>query len=140
MPFRDLVGHRRLIDLLARAIRRDGLPPSLLFAGPESAPRETATAVAQALNCIQLTSDEAATTVDSCGRCSACTRIARGLHPDVVAVEPGDTGSIKVEQARGAIERSAYRPFEGRRRVVIVDEADAMEAAAQNVHLALSVR
>ena len=33
------------------------------------------------------------------------------------------------------IERSAYRPFEGRRRVVIVDDADAMEAPAQNALL-----
>jgi DNA polymerase-3 subunit delta' len=50
-------------------------------------------------------------------------------------IEPGDTGSIKVDQARAAIERSAYRPFEGRRRVVIVDDADAMEASAQNALL-----
>ena len=50
-------------------------------------------------------------------------------------IEPGDTGSIKVDQVREAIERSAYRPFEGRRRVVIIDDADAMEASAQNALL-----
>ena len=57
------------------------------------------------------------------------------MHADVLMIEPGDTGSIKVDQARAAIERSAYRPFEGRRRVVIVNEADAMEASAQNALL-----
>jgi DNA polymerase-3 subunit delta' len=57
------------------------------------------------------------------------------VHADVLMIEPGDTGSIKVDQARAAIERSAYRPFEGRRRVVIVDDADAMEASAQNALL-----
>src|SRR5262245_17848586 len=136
MPFRDIVGHRRLIDLLARSIRRDGLPPSLLFAGPEGgAARETAIAVAQALNCTQPTTDEAGSAVDSCGRCSSCTRIARGIHPDVLFVEPGDTGSIKIEQVRDVIDRSSYRPFEGRRRVVIIDDASALLPAAQNALL-----
>src|SRR5262245_4503681 len=136
MPFRDLVGHRRLIDLLARSIRRDGLPPSLLFAGPEGgAARETAIAVAQALNCTQPTTDDAGLTIDSCGRCSACTRIARGIHPDVIVVEPGESGSIKIEQVRDVVDRSSYRPFEGRRRTVIIDDAAALVPAAQNALL-----
>jgi DNA polymerase-3 subunit delta' len=50
-------------------------------------------------------------------------------------LEPGDTGTIKVDQVRDAIERTAYRPFEGRRRVVIIDDADAMLAEAQNALL-----
>jgi len=136
MPFRDVVGHRRLIDLLARSIRRDGLPPSLLFAGPEDgAARETAIAVAQALNCTQPRTDDAGAATDSCGRCSACTRIARGIHPDVIVVEPGETGSIKIEQVRDVVDRSSYRPFEGRRRAVIIDDASALVPAAQNALL-----
>ncbi len=57
------------------------------------------------------------------------------MHADVLVVEPGDTGAIKVEQVRDAIDRTAYRPFEGRRRVVIIDEADALAVAAQNALL-----
>src|SRR5262249_54987201 len=73
--------------------------------------------------------------VDACGVCAVCTRIARGAHPDVAVVEPGETGTIKVDQVRDIVDRSAYRPFEGRRRVFITDEADAMVAAAQNALL-----
>ncbi len=62
-------------------------------------------------------------------------KIGRGVHPDVLVVEPGDTGTIKIDQIRDVIDRSAFRPFEGRRRVLIVDEADAMVAAAQNALL-----
>src|SRR5262249_28549315 len=144
MPFRDTQGHKRILDLLARSIERDALPPSLLFAGPKGAGKlSTAVAVAQALNCSNsartsggaVASSDAIERADACGRCSACLRIARGVHPDVLVVTPGDTGSIKIEQIREAVDRAAYRPFEGAYRVVIVDDADAMMAAAQNALL-----
>jgi DNA polymerase-3 subunit delta' len=130
MPFRDVIGHRRLVELLTRSIGRQALPPSLIFSGPAGiGKRHLAIAAAQALNC--LTPVE----LDACGHCAACTRIARGIHPDVLIVEPGETGSIKIDQVREIVERAGYRPFEGRRRVVIVDDADALVAAAQNALL-----
>jgi len=133
MPFRD-VGNPRLAALLARSVAREALPPSLIFSGPDAADiRSTAIAVAQALNCLEPVGkgDER----DGCGKCAACTRIARGMHPDVLVVEPGENGSIKVDQIREVIDRSGYRPFEGRRRAVIVDQADTMMAPAQNALL-----
>ena len=57
------------------------------------------------------------------------------MHPDTLVLEPGDNGSIKIEQVREAIERTGYRPFEGRRRVVVIDEADALVPQAQNALL-----
>ena len=66
---------------------------------------------------------------------ASCTRIARGVHADVLLIQPGDSGNIKLDQIRDAIDKSAYRPFEGRKRVVIVDEADALIVEAQNALL-----
>src|SRR5262249_36932563 len=71
----------------------------------------------------------------ACGRCASCTRIERGVHADVLLIEPGDSGAIKIDQVRDAIDRAAYRPFEGRRRVVIVESADALVGEAQNALL-----
>ena len=140
MPFRDVLqlgahlGHRRLVGLLARSVDRGTLPPSLIFAGPAgSGARETAVALAQAINCLAPTGEGASR--DSCGTCAACARIARGAHPDVLIIEPGENGSIGVDQVRDVIDRSGYRPFEGRRRVVIIDQADAMKAPAQSALL-----
>ena len=135
MPFATIVGHQRLLALLARAIARDTLPPSLLLAGASGiGKRRTAVAVAEALNCLAPRKTGAFET-DACGECASCRRIARGVHADVVVIEPGETGSIKIEPVRDVIDRANYRPFEGRRRVVIVDEADALVDAAQNALL-----
>jgi len=137
MPFRDVVaarGHRRLADLLARSVARDMLPPSLIFSGPAGPDmREMAIATAQATNCLTPTGE--GDRRDACGSCAACTRIARRVHPDVMVIEPGDNGAIKIDQIRDVIERAGFRPFEGRRRVVIIDEADTMASGPQNALL-----
>ena len=136
MPFAQVIGHRRLVSLLSRSIQHDSLPPSLLFAGPSGVgKRLTAIAVAQALNCAARPASPAAALADACGTCAVCTRIARGVHPDVLLVEPGDSGAIKIDQVRDIVERAEYRPFEGRRRVAIIDDADALVTAAQHALL-----
>ena len=139
MPFREIVGHTRVVTLLSNAIARETLPPAMLFAGPAGVgKRRTAIAVAQALNCTAHNVSVGATTataVDACGTCSACVRIARGAHPDVLIVEPDDNGKIKIEQIRDVVDRSNYRPFEGRRRAVIIDHANAVLEDAQNALL-----
>src|SRR5262245_45177420 len=125
MSFRAIAGHGPLRDLLARAVARGTLPPSLLFDGPEGVgKRLTAVAVAQALNCERPI--DAGGSRDACDECRACRRILRGVHADVLVIEPADTGIIRIEQVRDAIDRAAYRPFEGRRRVIIVDGAHAL--------------
>lgn len=135
MPFSGIVGHRRIIALLSRSLAEERLPQSLLFAGARGVgKRRTAIALAEAINCLQPVSGTDLPR-DACGTCASCRRIARGVHPDVLVVEPGDMGSIKVEPIRDVIDRAGYRPFEGKRRVVVIDEADAMAPFAQNALL-----
>jgi DNA polymerase-3 subunit delta' len=138
MPFRDIIGHRKLVALLRRSIERRSLPPSLILSGPQGVgKRMAAMSVAQAVNCLERSTSLAATPEDwdACGVCAACKRIARGVHPDVLVIEPNDKGNIKIDQVREAIDRSGYRPFEGRVRVTIVDQADGLERSAQNALL-----
>ena len=135
MPLRDIIGHRRVVSLLSRAIARETLPPALLLAGPSGVgKRRTALGLAETINCLQPVA-RGDLERDACGECASCKRIARGVHPDVIVLEPGDMGSIKIEQVRDVVDRAGYRPFEGRRRVVIIDEADALVPPAQNALL-----
>jgi DNA polymerase-3 subunit delta' len=142
MPFGTLVGHRRLVTLLTRALAHGTLPPAMLLSGPAGVgKRRVAVALAQAINCLEPrradpeSGGSPGPEYDACGLCASCKRIARGVHPDVIVLEPDDTGWIKIEPVRDVIDRAGYRPFEARRRVVIIDEADALRTEAQNALL-----
>ncbi len=135
MALRDIRGHQSIRRLLAQAAMRDTLPPCLVFSGPVGVgKRRLALALAAVLNCDH-EPDAAAPAPDACGTCRACRRIARGVHTDVVVVEPGDTGTIRVDVIRSLIDQAMFRPFEGRRRVVIIDDADLLVPQAQNALL-----
>jgi len=114
MPLRAVTGHRPLIRLLARAVSRDTLPPTLLFAGPEGVGKRTvALALAQAINCE--TPEQASASskggdrseFDACGVCQNCERIERRLHGEVRLVEPSDKRNISVEQVREVVRQAS---------------------------------
>lgn len=71
-----------------------------------------------------------------CGACRACRKVATNTHPDVSCTAPApDKREIAVDQIR-ALRADAYiRPNEGKRKVYIIDPADAMNPAAQNALL-----
>lgn len=128
MAFASILGHSRLRDLLARAVAHRRLPPAVLFSGPSGVGKRTlALAAGRALLC-------EVDPGDACEACPACRRAARGLHPDAVLVEP-DGLSIKIEQVRDAVREIAGRPFEGRARAFVFDEAHLLTEQAQNALL-----
>ena len=130
MPFRDILGHEHVLGLLMQAAERGTLPQSLIFAGPAGVGKHLAAeALAQLLNC------QKASGGDACGECASCKRIARRVHPDVLFLEPEESGTIKTDQIRSAIEAAGYRPFEGRRRVIIIDQAETMVLNGQDALL-----
>lgn len=127
-----------MTTLLSRAIARGSLPQSLIFAGPEGVgKRLTAISLAQALNCPKAgtalpdKTSEDGLPVEACGTCSVCRRVLQGTHPDVIQL----TSDIGIDDIRDAIETAGYRPFEGKRRVFILDGADKLSSEIQNALL-----
>jgi DNA polymerase-3 subunit delta' len=131
VPFSDIIGHGPLVALLAKSAAARRVPQSLIFAGPEGVgKRAVALALAQAVNCQQQTGG------DACGTCSACRRIARGQYADVVVLDKGGEASIKIGPLRDRVlDVIGYRPFEGARRVFIIDPADEMTEPTQDALL-----
>ena len=71
-----------------------------------------------------------------CGRCKACRKAAAGTHPDVShTAPPPDKREIGVDQIRALRAGAHIRPNEGKRKVYVIDPADAMNPAAQNALL-----
>ena len=126
--FSQIAGHERSLEILRRSIAEGRLHHSLLFHGPDAVgKRTTAVALAAVLNC-ETRGD------DACGVCVSCRKIEKGVHPDLHYVTLDKT-VIPIDAIRKLREEAAYRPFEGRWRVFVIDPADRMSADAQNALL-----
>jgi len=129
MNFSSIIGHDRAVTILQRAIANGTLAHAYLFAGePGIGKRMTALALAAALNCASSGPD------GGCGSCPSCRRIEAGSHPDVHLLVP-DGNEIKIDQVRQAQADLSLKAFEGARKVMIVDDAADMNAAAANAFL-----
>jgi DNA polymerase-3 subunit delta' len=126
MTFAQIIGHERQKDILRRALSGGRLAHAYLFAGPEGVgKRLMALAVARALFCEERT---------GCGECAACRKLDHRNHPDLHVLEP-DGNSIKIEQVRTIQRDLSLRPVEGRRKVCLIEAADAMTTGAANALL-----
>jgi DNA polymerase-3 subunit delta' len=126
MPFSSLVGNERIKKLLRRAVAEGRVGQGLIFAGQRGVGKhQFALALAQAVNC-QNPRDG-----DACGDCLSCRKISSSEHPDVHTISP-DGQFIKIGQMREMSEEAQYRPYEGRRRVYIIDNAERLREEAAN--------
>ncbi|MBI4313390.1 MAG: DNA polymerase III subunit delta' [Candidatus Omnitrophica bacterium] len=131
MPFKDVVGHKFILDRLKRQLQEGALPHAVLFAGPEGVGKSlVASKVAQALVC------SAAQEGEACGRCVECQQALNCRHPDLlfVGVEEGSR-QIKIEQIRQLQRWLALAPLRGKNKVFVLDDADTMEEAAASALL-----
>ncbi len=119
---------------LARLAARDALPPSLMFVGPPGAPMLAAAIRLAAV--VNSEEPEAAQTLEERIRAGMAPPTEGGPmpYPDVRVVR-ADGRQIRVDQIREAIAGARMRPFEGRRRFLILAGADSMHPSAANALL-----
>jgi DNA polymerase-3 subunit delta' len=124
-------GQTRATGLLRSAMSRGRVPHAYLFTGPSGVGKyTTALALAAAMNCETAPGE-------GCGTCSACERIDRGLHPDVVSLErQGASQTVPIEVIRKqVIPALGLPPHEARARFFLIDEAAALLGPAANALL-----
>lgn len=130
MTFRDIRGQDQAIALLRASLASGRLAHAYLFFGPEGIGKRTAAlAFAAALNCL---SPDAGG--DACGACLSCRKIRHGNHPDVAVVSP-EGAYIRIHAIRELQDRLLFRPLEGRRRVLLLNEAERLHHTAANALL-----
>jgi DNA polymerase-3 subunit delta' len=127
MPFAEIIGHERIVEVFRRSVRSGKTSHSYIFEGiPGCGRRKTALALIQALFC---------TTVDddACGICPSCRKIAGGNHGDIHFVQPlPDKRDISVEQLRELQRELSLRPYEAPRKACIMEPAERMSVNAAN--------
>src|SRR5437868_4273525 len=140
--FDSIFGQDDAIDSLRRAYRADRLPHGMVFAGPAGVGKfTTARALGKLFLCEKPVEDSA------CGRCESCRVFDAGNHPDwhVVTREliryhdktgksKGIDLSINVIRPE-LVEPAGRKPAMGKGKVFVVEQADTMNAPAQNALL-----
>jgi DNA polymerase-3 subunit delta' len=128
MSFDAIQGQEQAIRALRQMLAGGRVPSALLFLGPRHVgKRTTALALAMALNCAEAAGE-------GCGACPACRKIAEGVHPDVDVVAP-DGQFIKIDQVREVVDKLGLIPFEARKRVIVLSQAERMNPPAANAFL-----
>lgn len=130
MPFSEILGHERVVDLLLRSLRSGKTGHAYIFEGPSGCGRrKSALALVQALFC-------GAGGDDACGVCPSCRKVASGNHPDIHVVEPlPDKRDISISQLRDVQRDLAMRPYEAPRSACIIEPADRMNTNSANSFL-----
>lgn len=128
MSFEQLRGQEKPIVILKGYVEQDRLRGGYLFVGPESVGKKmVAKNLAKAVNCLTLT-------LDPCDNCASCLKIDKGQHPDVFTIETNNE-EIKIENIRELQRLINYRPYEGKKKVFIIDNAHCLTAEAANALL-----
>ena len=144
-----IIGHEEATASLNRSLAEGRLAHAYLFAGPAGVGKATlALTLAKGLNCPTGGHPNPQPPTPDSPTCSTCRRIDAGKHPDVECIRPGgvcdesehdhsaDAGrDIRICQVRRAERMLGIAPFEGGRRVLILEPAEAMNAQAADAFL-----
>ena len=123
------------------------MPGALLFSGEEGVGKKLfALELAKALNC------QSPKGVEACDHCSSCLRISHSKfadyaeekdrrehlvwsdHPDVALARPFNR-LLRIGPMREIEQEANFRPYEGRARIFIIDDADRLNPQSSNALL-----
>ncbi len=128
--FADILGQEQIIAHFQHSLKNKQVSHAYIIAGDQGMGKKTLTnAFVKALVC-------EAGYGEACGMCRSCIQFASGNHPDVRYVTHEKPASIGVDDVRTQITGDIMiKPYNGRYKVYIVDDAQLMTVQAQNALL-----
>ncbi|MBF0223905.1 MAG: DNA polymerase III subunit delta' [Desulfobacterales bacterium] len=133
--FDSLIGQDRASWIIRSILKKKAIPNAFLFTGKKGIGKSTvAKLISMACNCLEQE-------YTPCCNCKSCKKIQSGNHPDIITVEPEpspsspDSFSIRVDKIRDICSVIELKPFEGKFRVIIIEDAHYMNPQASNVLL-----
>lgn len=135
MSFRDIKGQDKVIQLLQEALRQNRLASSYLFLGPEAVGKKiTAITFAKALNCLE-------NNLNPCDHCVSCLKIEKNQHPDLHIItglkenNSLESEAVKIEDIRQLQKDINLKPYEGKKKIFILDNAHNLTTEASGALL-----
>jgi DNA polymerase III subunit delta' len=134
-----LRGHDAVLAHFRRALARGRLASTFLFVGPAGIGKQTfALRLAQGLLCERVAEER----LEPCGECPSCLQVTAGSHPDVERIaRPKESAFIPVElligpkehrMQEGLLYNISSKPYSGRRKIAILDDADYLNKEGAN--------
>jgi DNA polymerase-3 subunit delta' len=131
LTYSDLPWLRRYGQQMAAALAQGTLAHAWLLQGTQGIGKHLlAEHLAQLMLCAAPSQDQ------PCGQCRSCQLIAAGTHPDKVVLEPEEAGKpIKIDAVRELVSQLQLTPQVAKRKMVLIDPAEAMNVNAANALL-----
>lgn len=130
----DILGNERIKEHFITAVRHKKISHAYIVEGDRGSGKKIlAAAFSKILQCEtrQKNGDTKA-----CGNCESCIQMENKDHPDVIWVSHEKPNVISVGEIREQIVNTVdIMPYKGPYKIYIVDEAEKMNAAAQNAIL-----
>ena len=124
----DIIGHDNKIAQIRDMIQSKQFPNAVIFSGIAGiGKRQIAEVAAKALLCENEDSP--------CDHCASCHAFNTETHSDYYYMEPDRSKAnpiIKIDQVRALQKEVAMMPVMSNRRIVIINDAEFMNSAAQN--------
>ncbi len=125
MSFSEVIGHEKEIAYFKHLIQEQKLPHALMLEGREGVGKSTiGHQLAMSILCDAVSGD-------ACGVCRNCLKMNHDNHPDFLMIEPDGT-QIKNAQIEKFQEFIHIKPYDGHYKVIVIKEADKMNASSQN--------
>lgn len=130
--FKDVVGHRNIIQYIGNAVTSDTVSHAYILNGEKGSGKKLlANLFAMSLQCQDREADG-----DACGKCQSCKQAISGNQPDIIRVTHEKPTTISVDDIREQLNNDiVIKPYSSRYKVYIVADADMMSVQAQNALL-----